>query len=247
MYFCYFDESGDSGYEKSPSKTFTLATVIVHERDWLNTLDQLVSFRRYLRDNFGIPPRTEIKSNWLLQTKGPFKQLGLSPAAKMAVYRAAMRFQRKCGTIRTFAVVINKERIVRKDVDSRNWAWRWAIQRVERFGTASNENMHILPDEGHGYFIKKMIRDMRRYHQAPSAYGPEKLDRPAKNIVEDSSDRQSHESYFIQLADLNAYAAFRKVHPSNFFDGAMWDELGDIRISDVNSIRGGPTGIVSWP
>jgi hypothetical protein len=118
---------------------------------------------------------------------------------------------------------------------------------LERFGTANKDNIHVLPDEGHGEFIRKKIRAMRRYNNVPSAFGGPSLDRKAQNIVEDSSDRRSHESYFIQLADLNAYAAFRRVFPGATFGTDVYDELGDARITAVNSLSGGPTGIVVWP
>lgn len=98
MYFAYFDESGDAGWDSSPSSAFTLAAVLVHERDWLSTLDELVGFRRYLRDNFGIAPRVELKANWLLHRKGPFKNSPLAFPARMNAYRSVLRFQRKCGT-----------------------------------------------------------------------------------------------------------------------------------------------------
>jgi hypothetical protein len=88
---------------------------------------------------------------------------------------------------------------------------------------------------------------MRRFNHVPSAFGSGTLDRKAMNIVEDSSDRRSTESFFVQLADLNAYAAFRKAFPSASFDGTVWDELGEARLAEVNKTRGGPTGIVVWP
>jgi len=50
-----------------------------------------------------------------------------------------------------------------------------------------------------------------------------------------------------QLADLNAYAAFRKVFPGETVGENIWDELGNARILEVNSLRGGPPGIVVWP
>ena len=81
----------------------------------------------------------------------------------------------------------------------------------------------------------------------PSAFGGATLQRNAENIVEDSSDRRSQESFFIQLADLNAYAAYRKVFPGATFGEEIWDELGSSRVLEVNSLRGGPPGIVVWP
>jgi hypothetical protein len=104
--------------------------------------------------------------------------------------------------------VINKNPIVKREKDApRIHAWMDAIQRLERFGTSEEENMHVLPDEGHGYFIRNKLREMRRFSKVRKAYGSGVFDRKTRNIIEDSSDRRSHESYFIQLADLNAYAA----------------------------------------
>ena len=88
---------------------------------------------------------------------------------------------------------------------------------------------------------------MRRFNHVPSAFGSPSLGRNAENIVEDSSDRRSKESFFIQLADLNAYPAYRKVFPGTTFGGEIWDELGTARVLQVNSLRGGPPGIVVWP
>ena len=50
MYFAYADESGDSGYENSPSSAFVLSIVLVHERDWLRLLDRMVIMRRYINE-----------------------------------------------------------------------------------------------------------------------------------------------------------------------------------------------------
>lgn len=247
MYFAYFDESGDSGFEKSPTDTFALSALLIHDRQWLSALDQVVAFRRFLKDRFRISTRAEIKATWLIHNKGDIRPSGLSYKARMAVYQSAMRFQRKAGLFRVFTVLVRKSEIKKRPFDVREIAWRYAIQRLERFGTAEKDNIHIVPDEGHGDFIKKKIREMRRFHHVPSAYGDDTLDRKAENIVEDPSDRSSRESYFVQLADLNAYAAFRKVYPGATFGEAIWDELGDARIAEVNAVRGGPRGIVVWP
>lgn len=247
MYFAYFDESGDSGFTNSPTDTFTLSGLLLHDRDWLNALDQVISFRRYLRDQFRISPRWETKATWLIHNKGKIRDAGLSYPARMAAYKAAMRFQRKAGVFKVFSVVIVKSRINNKSSDVREIAWRYALQRLERFGTSMKDNIHVLPDEGHGEFIRKKIRAMRRFHYVPSAYGQGTLERAATNIVEDSSDRNSTESFFTQLADLNAYAAFRRAFPGNNFGGDIWDELGEARIAEASKLTGGPTGIVIWP
>ena len=247
MFFAYFDESGDTGLDLSPTDTFALSALLVNNRQWLTALDKTVAFRRYLRDQFHIPTRAELKASWLIHNKGDIKPSGLTYKARMAAYLAAMRFQRKCGVFRTFTILVKKSSITKRPFDVREVAWRYAIQRLERFGTANNDNLHVIPDEGHGDFIVKKIRTMRRFSNVPSAFGTPPLKRNAENIVEDASERNSRESYFVQLADLNAYAAFRKVFPSPNFGENIWDELGDVRVLDVNKVRGGPPGIVIWP
>lgn len=248
MYFAYFDESGDSGFTNSPTDTFTLACVLLHDSDWLNALDQTVAFRRFLKQKFGIPPRVELKATGLIHNKGEFRKIGLSFQARMAVYEAAMRFQRKLGLVKVFSVVVVKSRIQKQQgTDVREVAWRYAIQRLERFGTAQKDNIMVVPDDGHGEFIRKKIRGMRRFSKVPSAYGNAALERNATNIVEDPVNRNSKESFFTQFADLNAYAAFRMAFPGNTFDGKVWEKLGDARVAEVSMLSGGPQGIVIWP
>ena len=76
--------------------------------------------------------------------------------------------------------------------------------------------MKLFPDAGHGYFIQSLVRKMRRHHRVASAFESGRwLEADARRIVEDPSDRDSRRSYFIQLADLNAYAAVRWLYPSD--------------------------------
>lgn len=247
MYFAYVDESGDSGYDGSPSNAFVLSVLLVHEQDWLRALDRLVVMRRYLRDAYGIPPLAELKANHLIQRKGIFKELGISEAERLEVFRLAMKFQRKEGVYTAFSVVIDKTKVLQRDRDPRDFAWQFAIERLVNFSARKEQFVHILPDAGHGYFIRRLVRKMRRFHRVPSAFGPGRLEAAAQRVVEDPSDRHSHESYFIQLADLNAYAALRKVFPTRKLDGSMWDELGEARLEDVNKLAGGPPGIKVFP
>lgn len=248
MYFAYFDESGDSGFDGSPTDTFTLAAVLVHDKNWLSALDQSIAFRRYLKDSFHFSPRDEMKASWLIHNKGPFRKTGLAYKARMNAYKAAMRFQRKSGVFSTFAVVIVKNRIRKRERDVRDIAWEYAIQRLERFGASKKDNIMMLPDEGHGDLIRKRLRAMRRFSYAPSAFDDgASLHRNAENIIEDPFEKKSDESYFVQWADLNAYAAFRRVFPGQFFGTDVWDELGGSVVADVNRLSGGPPGIVVWP
>lgn len=246
MYFAYADESGDNGYKNSPTPSFTLAIVVVDVHDWLATLDELIAFRRGLRNDFGVAVTAELKATSLVHGKGPLRHL--SRAERMEVYRRAMVLQCEIGTISTWAVVIRKDKIRSRDtVDPRDTCWEYMIQRLERFADHHESLIHLLPDEGHGLFIRKKLRKMRRFNRPKSAFGDSRLNRDALNIVEDSSDRDSSASYFIQLADLNAYAAYRTVYPCPGFGDEMWSVLDSCRDARTNRLRPGPTGIVVWP
>jgi hypothetical protein len=73
MYFAYFDETGDTGMDRSPTRTFALSCILLHDANWLSALDQTIAFRRFLKTNFHISPRSELKANWLIHNKGDIK------------------------------------------------------------------------------------------------------------------------------------------------------------------------------
>jgi hypothetical protein len=62
---------------------------------WPDVFDELLQYRRFLRDTFKLPMRAEIKANYLLRNGGPFRQLKLSEAARYRIYRGMMRLQNK--------------------------------------------------------------------------------------------------------------------------------------------------------
>lgn len=258
MFLAYFDESGDTGFVNSPSSCFVLAGVLVADRNWLPALDALVKFRKFLKSEFKIKLSDELKASNLLKCKGPFKHL--SPGAGMRIYEMCLKFQAKCGLLRTFAVLIDKDKIKVKTKDPRETAWTYAIERVERLCSRGDGRVPplighsmLFPDEGYGEFLKRKVRKHRRHHFVPSAFGDDSLQRNAPQIIEDPFDRKSHESYFVQLADLNAFAAYRHLAPTKKFGPHMWDLLGDARIEQVNQltrdrgVKPRPRGIVNWP
>ena len=233
----------------SPTRFFVLACVLVPEAEWLGSLDALVKLRGLLKSARGIKTRPEIKATDIRRGQGPLLGLNLSPASRMRLFRGLMLYHAKKMTgVRTFAVAINKSAAALKGREPRATAWQFALQRVDRFCKSADSRAILFPDEGHGAFIKKTTRRFRRFQNIPGAHGGH-LDIPLSRVLEDPNDRQSHDSYFIQLADWNAYAAHRStyVDPVHSMDATVWDALGGVRLLDVNAVRGGPPGIVVWP
>lgn len=244
MHFAYVDESGDIG--SGGSRTYSLGCILLDADDWPNRFDRLIAFRRHLRSVFGVPVRAEIKANYLLRNGGPFRRLGLSESARFAIYRQCMRLHPKLG-FKTFAVVINKAAHPNRTAD--DIAWEYLLQRLERFSYYSDEVVMIVHDEGNALAVRKLARKARRAGTAGSMLGTGVLKRPFEQLLDDPVARDSKQSYFLQLADLTAYAAFRRHYPPpprpvQIVPKLMWKELGSARYAPVNKYSGGPRGIV---
>jgi Protein of unknown function (DUF3800) len=254
MHLAYIDESGSDGLVTAGgSMTFTLGCVMIDAERWPDVFDDMIDYRRYLRDQFKIPVRAELKANYLLRNGGPLRPLQLSESARFSVYRGLMRLQAKL-ELKSFAVVIRKDVMESRSLaqNPRHVAWEYLIQRLERFTTKERTQVVVFHDEGEGGIARALVRKARRAGSAGSAFGTGALKRPARLILDDPVSRKSHESYFLQLADLDAYAAFRHYYPPptrrvNIVPQGMWDELGTARFGAVNQFSGGTPGIVVWP
>lgn len=257
MLFAYVDESGNIGPAPGGSRSYTLGCVLVRDVAWPDTFDRLIAFRRFLRARFDIPVRAEVKANYLVHNGGGFRALGLSEAARAAIFRQAIRLQPKLGLL-AFAVVIRKHELWARDParNPRDVAWEFLLQRFERLGSPNGshpgEPVLLVHDEGEGAIVRKLARKARRAGTAGSAFGTGRLNVPARLLLDDPVSKDSRQSYFIQLADLTAYAAYRRLYPPpprrvHVCPHLLWDQLGAATYHQANQLQGGVPGIVAWP
>ncbi|MGH7559329.1 MAG: DUF3800 domain-containing protein [Gemmatimonadota bacterium] len=252
MYFAYVDDSGGD-------KCFALGCVIIDVDRWADIFDSVIEFRRFLFRKYGLPVRAEVKANYLIRGSGPLRKLNLHDKTRRSIYRGLLQVQSKIGA-RSFGIVIRKKELQDrgKGEDPFDVAWEFLIQRFERTTTEDGRPLMVLHDEGDGDRIRKLVRKARRIGTAGSHFGTGSLSVPARLVFEDPVPKDSRQSYFIQMADLVAYAAFRWIYPppartSVIVPQDMWDELGDARYAKVNELRKGPpgvvcpAGIVCWP
>lgn len=243
MLLAYIDESGNKGdINSGGSLTFTLGCVLVDVDAWPAAFDALLGFRRRVRTKFGVPMRAEIKANYLLRNSGDLRPLGLAPRARNLIYRAHMRILRELPA-RAFAVVIDK-RTDGLTPDGRfDQAWETLLQRLSRTSSAENCTFMVMHDEGENDAVRRWTRRARRHLTAGSAFGTGALNVNADRLVDDPIPLRSNHSYWIQTADLVAYAAFRSViPPGNTAAGqicpqSMWTEIGPATHSAVNRLK----------
>ena len=67
MYIMYVDESGDPGKDKFSSPHFILSGLIVSQDEWDKYLQRLKSFRKSLKNKYGLNQRTEIHTSELIR------------------------------------------------------------------------------------------------------------------------------------------------------------------------------------
>lgn len=252
MYLAYFDESGDTGVTKSPTTWFVIGAVLVHETVWAVTLDALVTLRRRLRDTLGISPREELKAGHFQSGRGPFSHLNMPHRQRMSLYRSLLQFQSKL-PVECFAVAVHKPSLVNLRMDVRTTAWTIGLQVLQRHLVLQDERAVLFPDEGNGRFLNRLVRRLRpqrsllQYGITASQFGS------LRRILEDPSDRRSHDSHFVPLADLNAYAAHRSpaIDARDGVPANLWDQLRgrlrDVRVSDLGPWASGIPGIVKYP
>ena len=224
MFLVYVDESGDVGLHNSPSDFFCLSAIVIHENDWHDVLEKTIDFRKELRQRYGFKLREEIHSSHFIHKPGDFKRIAKS--LRLRLLRDVLDFQAGLVNYQIINVLINK-RNKSPDLDVFDLAWQTLIQRIEN--TCSYRNFagaHYNTKDAAMLFVDKtdevklrtLVRKMRRYNPVPSKVGMGSGYRlmPLKFIIEDAVHRDSAHSYFIQLADVNAYFLAQKFQPCGY-------------------------------
>lgn len=238
--FAYIDESGDIGV--GGSTTYTLGCLLIPMAEWTDALDHMVTLRRELKKTYRVLQSQEVKANHLVGVKKVYSDLGLGDGQVRDIYRRHMDSVSQISS-GTCAVVIHKSKINKSDIDVFGTAWEYMFTRLRKRSESSGNPIMVVHDDGERVAVRKALRKFRRNNWQGSRYGEARL------LIEDSVARDSQQSYFIQLADLVAYAASRNAVPANgkttkVCDTSMWERLGDVRIPEVSGRR---DGIYKWP
>lgn len=241
--FAYVDDSGDPGW--NGSRTFGLGCMLVPLDEWTFRLDALIELRRGLARKYGLRVRDEVKGEWIAGVKQHFKTLGLGDGQLRDIYQQHLRLAPIIAS-GAFAIVMEKERVRNRDNDIEHYCWEYLFQRLRLRSEATGAPVLLIHDHGSkDKQIRSHWRHFRRYTLTPSGTRAE-----APLLLEDPVPRDSQHSYFIQFADLVAYAATRRVVPNRGSKASicgpeMWDELGSARLVEVATNR--TDGIVVWP
>ena len=231
MYLMYVDESGDCGMpaDGSPSRFFCLAGAVVHELRWLDTMEQLLTFRRWLKGRYKVYLDDELHAADMLNkpSKTATSLQRLRKHERLAIIRHFADEIARLSDVRLINVVVDKHgRAPNKDEVFR-WAWYSLFQRFENTirnrnfpgSTISDDRGLVLADDTDGDKLRRYLNEMRLKNplKTRQAHGVAVCeDRPIKVIVEDPILRDSRESYLIQVADCAAFLLKQSLDPSSF-------------------------------
>lgn len=222
MYLMYVDESGDVGLQNSPSRYFVLTGLVVHELRWSPYLDQIIAFRRRMRDQYGLYMREEIHAAAMINDPGDMVRI--KRYNRLAIIRAFANELAQMSDLNVINVVIDKDgKLPTYDVFEK--AWQALIQRFEntishrnfRGPNNSDERGLIIPDNTEGERLLRIIRRMRRYNPVPSKAGIGGYrNLQLQVVIEDPWLKDSGDSLFIQAVDLCAFLLYQYLSPSGY-------------------------------
>jgi hypothetical protein len=246
----YVDESGDSGaYVPGPtpnSKHYILSGLIIHQNDWLISLDGLKSFRRRIRTTLGLNSRVELHASELVRIQNNEAYRRIKKYHRIEILkRFLLEIPAVCNNSRVINICLRKTELS-SETDIQILSWSRLIQRFDTFlKKTGKDNGVIISDATEEKDIRQLLRRMRIYNSVPSHFGGYYA-APTDNILEDPFMRNSKHSYFIQAADAIAYSLYRREYPKGSLKKyqieRFFDFLEPILLTEAN--RSDPRGIV---
>ncbi len=224
MYLMYVDESGDSGLLNSPTRYYVLTGLVLHELRWKASLDRLISFRRVMRNKFGLHLREEFHASAFINHPGELVRIKRHD--RLAMIREFADFLSQLQDLNVINVVIDKKEKP-PDYEVFEMAWKTLIQRFENTITRRNfpgpkkatETGLIVCDHTEDKKLTHLVRRLRRFNPVPhqtETFGDGYRNLPLTSLVEDPNFRDSRDSYFVQAADTAAFLLYQHLTPSSY-------------------------------
>lgn len=231
--------------KEGATRTFGLGCVLISAYRWTGALNAMQSLRRGIHEDYGIRIRDEVKAEWIVGIKKQFREARLGDGQLRDIYQRHMQMAAALSP-GIFAVVIDKNMVRKRETDVEDMAWRILFQRLRLRTVHTGMPIVLVHDQTSDYkALRARWRKFRRFSYDPAG---KRVDAPL--LLEDPVSRDSSQSYFIQLADLAAYAATRRVIPANGkrivrCSPEMWMAAQSAHLKSVTRDR--TDAIVTWP
>ena len=196
------DESGDPGVSDKSSERFILTSVYMPSDLWQANFDVCRNMRTKLKEDFGFPMHVEMHTKHFLTDKNPYRDFQWTREQKREILNIFIQAVADM-TMKSVNVII--ERNGRYAETALETAVTFSIQRVENDSLENNWFYTLVSDNGCVGTMRKIARKIRIVNMVPSRYPPGYYNAPVKRLVEDVFEKDSRDSYFIQVADFISY------------------------------------------
>lgn len=204
MHLVYIDETGDQssiGFSAVafPSVHFNQAFALIKK------------FRKDLRQSDGIFTTVEFHASKFTSGRGRIAPTIVSQQRRCQIFISTLSLVAQLPGVAVFNAFRNTS-------DKLSLLER-LLNRIEKYVSEMGSQAILFFDEGGEKAINNLARKMHVFNLIKSNYGTwpdgnEYKNIPLVSIVEDPVFRQSHRSYFVQLADFCAYSLFQKEKPT---------------------------------
>lgn len=130
MYIAYYDEAGDDGYPKYSSPLFILSCVYLNKDYWKAIFNNILNFRRELKEEYGLPVKYELHTKQFLLNKNPYRQHNFSDNVRIEIIEKTINFL-STQNLQIINVVIDKSNIKDAKYKVLKKAFTYSIQRIE--------------------------------------------------------------------------------------------------------------------
>lgn len=202
----YFDETGDDGIVSTSSEIFVLTSLYMPVASWQKNFDTMRQCRKQLKADFGFHITEEMHTKHFLTDKGMYRPYGWTMEQKRDIL---IQYTKTIAGLdaKVINVIIDKTKVQHPDkYNVLKNALTYNIQRIENDSHSNNDwNFLIITDPGRLAPMRKTAREIRAFNPIPSQYGFETRNSPVRNLIEDILEKDSKESYFIQICDFISY------------------------------------------
>ena len=199
----YFDESGDDGVTTKSSEYFVLTSVYMDADNWQSNFNIIKSLRERLKKQYGFHVTEELHTKHLLTDKDPYRKYKWTEEQRREIIKAFTLCICELD-VKIINVIIDKTKFRDSNYKVLENALKYNIQRIEN-DSSGQWNYLIITDKGRLAPMRKTARAIRAYNPIQSKYSYNFKNQPINNLIEDILEKDSKESYFIQVCDFVSY------------------------------------------
>lgn len=202
-YIAYFDETGDDGVTTASSDCFILTSLYMPAEKWQENFEKMKILRKHLRDKYGFFTTEEMHTKHFLTDKNPYRKYKWNAKTKREIIKD-FTLGISSMDLKIVNVIIDKTKFKDTNYHILENALKYNIQRIEN-DSDGEWNYIIITDQGRIAPMRKTARAIRAYNPIHLKYSSGIVNQPISNMIEDILEKNSKESYFIQICDFVSF------------------------------------------